>query len=537
MNDNYPNEVAPVWWQPHKTHPIWPKDHWQALLEENQKNLFIIIDPATNQAGLGCGGRLVVSTHQPPTPSYPVRAVVPGLYAEQLGSEEFRRVHGLRFAYVGGSMARGIASPELVMALGQIGALGFYGAAGVPLNDLENNLQRLSQHFSPHGQSWGANLIHSPTTPELEEKVVDLYLKYGVIRVEASAFMHLRPSVVRYACTGLQMAKDGKVKRRNYVFAKVSRPEVAKHFMCSPPQSILNELVAAGKLTQHEAECALKIPVAEDITVESDSGGHTDNRPMTALFSRLSALRAELNAPIRLGLAGGLGTPEALAAAFSLGADYVLLGSVHQATLEAGISESAKKILAQMDIADVGMTASADMFEQGIKVQVLTLGTLMAAHGNKLYGLYKTYASPEEIPAKELSWLETRIFREPLPQAWQKVCERALKRNPERVNEAEQDPKRKMAMLFRAYLGQSSQWPIEGNLERKADYQIWCGPAMGAFNAWTKNSFLAAPENRTIEQVALNLLQGATSVMRAQQIRLLGVPIPNCSYVPRPLVT
>ncbi|MCP4932817.1 MAG: hypothetical protein GY927_01125 [bacterium] len=175
------------------------------------------------------------------------------------------------------------------------------------------------------------------------------------------------------------------------------------------------------------------------------------------------------------------------------------------------------------------------MFEQGIKVQVLTRGTLMAAHGNKLYRLYKTCASLEEFPAKELSWLENKIFREPLEQAWQKVCERAANKNPERITEAEQDPKRKMSMLFRAYLGQSSRWPIEGNLERKADYQIWCGPAMGAFNAWTKNSFLAAPENRTIEQVALNLLQGATLVMRAQQIRLMGVPLPNYRYTPRPL--
>ena len=66
-----------------------------------------------------------------------------------------------------------------------------------------------------------------------------------------------------------------------------------------------------------------------------------------------------------------------------------------------------------------------------------------------------------------------------------------------------------MALVFRAYLGQSSRWAITGDPSRRADYQIWCGPAMGAFNAWVRGSFLEDPAARTVVQVARNLMGGS----------------------------
>ena len=80
--------------------------------------------------------------------------------------------------------------------------------------------------------------------------------------------------------------------RGNHPFAKVSRPEVARCFMLPAPEEILAKLASEGKLTRKEADCAKEIPLAEDITAESDSGGHTDNRPISTLFSRLADLRA-----------------------------------------------------------------------------------------------------------------------------------------------------------------------------------------------------------------------------------------------------
>ena len=94
-----------------------------------------------------------------------------------------------------------------------------------------------------------------------------------------------------------------------------------------------------------------------------------------------------------------------------------------------------------------------------------------------------------------------------------------------------------MGLLFRSYLGLSSRWAIGDDSKRRLDYQIWCGPAMGAFNGWTEGSFLAEPERRTVAQVALNFLEGAAAVTRAQQLRSFGVPVPGSAFDfrPRPL--
>src|SRR5207253_1273846 len=101
-------------------------------------------------------------------------------------------------------------------------------------------------------------------------------------------------------------------------------------------------------LTAEEATLGKNLPIAEDITIESDSGGHTDNRPLGPLFSSIMQLRNELcskhNYPVmpRLGAAGGLGTPSSVAAAYALGAAYVCVGSVHQSCVESGVSDGAK---------------------------------------------------------------------------------------------------------------------------------------------------------------------------------------------------
>ena len=75
-----------------------------------------------------------------------------------------------------------------------------------------------------------------------------------------------------------------------------------------------------------------------------------------------------------------------------------------------------------------------------------------------------------------------------------------------------------MALVFRWYLGKSSRWANSGADDRQVDYQIWCGPAMGAFNEWARGSFLENPDCREFETVAMNLLFGACVVMRRLRI-------------------
>jgi hypothetical protein len=80
-----------------------------------------------------------------------------------------------------------------------------------------------------------------------------------------------------------------------------------------------------------------------------------------------------------------------------------------------------------------------------------------------------------------------------------------------------------MALAFRWYLGLSSHWANSGEPTRKADYQVWCGPAMGAFNDWVKGSFLERAENRQVVTVGMNILYGAAVLLRANALRCQSV--------------
>jgi trans-AT polyketide synthase, acyltransferase and oxidoreductase domains len=449
----------------------------------------------------------------------------------------------VRFPYVSGAMAHGIASPRLVLAMARAELLAFYGSAGVPLEDVEASILAIQSELGDLAASWGSDLIHTPHDPTLEEKLVDLYLNHGVRRVSASAFMRLTPAVVRYACTGLSLAPDGSVRRDNHLFAKLSRPETARLFMSPAPAEIVTALVSRGLLSDREASLATHVPLAEDITVEADSGGHTDNRPLTALLPAILELRAELQdahryrRATRIGAAGGIGTPGAVAAAFSLGAAYVMTGSTNQASAEAGTSDLAKDMLAAADLTDVAMAPSPDMFEMGVKVQVLKRGTMFASRASLLRELYRTHSGLEDLPAEVIARIEREIFQRPVGEVWEETRAFFASRDPREIERAERDPKHKMALVFRWYIGLASHWAIQGLSNRKMDFQIWCGPAMGAFNRWARGSFLAERANRGVVQIALNLLEGAAIITRAQQLRSIGLPVPDAafSYHPRPL--
>ena len=469
-----------------------------------------------------------------------IAGALPPLYPEWLGDRSFQESLGVRFPYCVGPMANGIASAPLVIAAARAGVLAFFGAAGLSPATVEANLSTIKAALAG-GEPWGSNLIHSPNEPSLEETIVDLYLKHEIVRVDASAFMDITPAVVRYSAKGLRLRHDGAVERRNRILAKISRPEVAKRFIEPPPDSLLSDLVARGGITSAEANLAKRIPIAEDITVESDSGGHTDNRPLGSLFPTIAALRDEIatargyTTPIRIGAAGGLGTPASVASAFALGASYVMTGTVNEAAVESGLSEAGRLLLAQAGIADVAMAPAADMFEMGVKVQVLRRGTMFATRAQKLYDAYMAYDSIESLPAGVRSRLESEIFKVPLETIWDDTRAFWEQRDPHEVERANKDPHHRMALCFRWYLGKASRWANAGEPSRIMDYQIWCGPAMGAFNTWARGSFLEDPKSRQVGQIALNFLEGAAVIARAQQVRTFGVPVPPSAFEFRPV--
>jgi trans-AT polyketide synthase/acyltransferase/oxidoreductase domain-containing protein len=362
---------------------------------------------------------------------------------------------------------------------------------------------------------------------------VKLYLEHNIRLISAAAFMRMTLPLVYYRVKGIYRDQNNYIISPNRIIAKVSRIEIARQFFAPPPEKLVTQLLESGLITQEEAELSQKIPMAQDLTAEADSGGHTDNRPALALFPTMIALKNELmekyqyKTPLCLGMAGGIATPESAAAAFGMGAAYILTGSINQSCVEADVCEDVKKLLCQAEQADVAMAPAADMFEIGARVQVLKRGTLFPVRAEKLYQLYKAHACFEEISEKSRKEIEDKFLQSGFEDAWQSTRKFFETRgNAKEIQRAESDPKHKMALVFKSYLGQSSNWAINGIPERKMDYQIWCGPAIGAFNQWAKGTFLESHENRKTAEVALNLLFGACICIRTSFLRVQGIELP-----------
>ncbi|GJM04378.1 MAG: 2-nitropropane dioxygenase [marine bacterium B5-7] len=461
--------------------------------------------------------------------AYSHLAFVPKQSIQALGNKQFCQDYGLKYPYMTGSMANGIASVELVEVIAKADMLASFGAAGLSLAEVEKAIQRLQAAIPD--KPFCFNLIYSPNEKGHEDAIVDLYLRYGVELVETSAYMKLTLPVVRYRVKGIHKDAQGNIVVPNRIIAKASRVELASKWFSPPPEKLLNELLAQGAITNEEAELAKEIPMAQDLTVEADSGGHTDNRPAITLLPTMLALRDQIQAEynyaheLRVGAAGGIATPASALGAFAMGAAYIVTGTVNQACKESGSSDIVRNMLANTGQADVTMAPAVDMFEMGVKLQVLKRGSMFAMRGNKLYEIYKTYASIEEIPATDKANLEKTIFKMSLEDVWQKTYEFFSERDPSQVEKANQDPKHKMALIFRWYLGLSSRWANAGVEDRQVDYQVWCGPAMGAFNEWTKGTFLATPDQRNAVTVAMNIMYGAAVLSRANGILKQGVEL------------
>ena len=452
-------------------------------------------------------------------------AVIPGCRWRTWETRDFRGRHGLRFPCMSGAMANGIGSVEIVEAMARGGFLGVFGSAGLSLGAIEHATDRIEE-FAGDSLPFGMNLIHSPGEPELESAVVDLYLRRGVTLVEASAFLNLTLPVVRYRVAGISRDASGRMVAPNRIIAKVSRVEVASKFMAPPPDAVP---ARAGRRRARSRRAGGAGPRGSRWPRTSPrkptrAGTPTISR-RSSLLPTMLALRDQMQAqhgydrPLRVGAAGGISTPWAAAAAFAMGAAYVVTGSVNQSCVEAGTSDAVRRMLAQAQQADVAMAPAADMFEMGVKVQVLE-----ARHALRDAGRQALRALPDPRrawsdfpPTERASSGEDDL---PGPARRRSGSRRRTifaKRDPSRIERAERDPKQKMALVFRWYLGhvvalgQRRRAVADGRLPdlvRPGDGGVqrlgprarsWSSPRIGGWST-----------------VALNILYGAAVLTRGR---------------------
>lgn len=441
--------------------------------------------------------------------------------AESLGSAEFKKDYGLRYAYLAGAMYKGIASRELVCAMGKAGMMGYLGTGGLDLEKIAAAIVFIKAELAD-GQPFGMNLLCDLENPAHEAQTVELFLQHDIRYVEAAAFMRMTPSLVHWRLKGLKRGADGTIQRPRRTLAKLSRPEVAAAFMQPAPEAIVKALLADGKITSLEAELSQSIPMADEICVEADSAGHTDQGVAYALMPTIVVLREEMMAKyrydrqIKVGAAGGIGTPAAAAAAFVMGADFILTGSINQCTVEAGTSDAVKDLLQDLNVQDTGFAPAGDMFEIGARVQVANRGLFFPARANKLYELYQRHDSIDAIDAKTQRQIQDRYFKRSFDEVWSETRSYYLRAQPGKLAEIEKNPKQRMAAIFRWYFIHTTRLAMRGSEDQKVDYQIHCGPAMGAFNQWVKGTELQSWRNRHVADIALKLITGAANVLNSR---------------------
>lgn len=437
-----------------------------------------------------------------------------------LGSKAFCEDYGVKLPYVAGAMYRGVASVELVTRLGKANMLGYFGTGGLGLSEIENSIRRIKSELS-NGESFGMNLLHHFGDQEMEMKTIDLYLKEGIRFIEASAFMQMTKALVYFRVKGLKRDSNGKIIGSNRIMAKISRPEVAEVFMNPAPERLLKQLIKEGRITPSEADLAKNIPMSYDICVEADSGGHTDAGIAMVILPVIQQQREDIQRKlnlthrIRVGLAGGIGTPESVVCAFMMGADFVLTGSINQCTVEAGTSDLVKDLLQEMNVQDTDYAPAGDMFEMGAKVQVLKKGVLFSPRANKLYTLYNQYESLEVLPENVRKQLEKNYFKRSLDEIWEDAkTYHQSKGNHDAIEKAEKNGKLKMGMVFKWYFGFSSSVALKGEATRKVDFQVHTGPALGAFNQWVKGTKLESWRERHVDKIGEMLMEASTQLFQ-----------------------
>ncbi len=446
--------------------------------------------------------------------------------ATKLGSASFRKDYGIDYCYVAGSMYKGTASKELVIRMGKAKMLSFLGTGGLSLQRISEDIDAI-QNALQRNEPYGMNLLHNLNDPNFEMKTVELYLEKGVESVEASAYMQITEALVYFHTSGFERRADGTVMNKHRILAKVSRPEVAESFMKPAPEKLVNRLLEAGRITKEQMDLAKDQPMSYDICVEADSGGHTDSGVAMVLLPSIQRLREDIqkkyqySRSIRVGLAGGIGTPESAASAFVMGADFVLTGSINQCTVEAKTSDAVKDLLEGINVQDTGYAPSGDMFEIGSKVQVLKKGVLFPARANKLYALYSQYNSLEDIPEKTILQLEKNYFKKTIPEIWEDTKRHFMEQGKEEeIAKAEQRPRHKMGLIFRWYFGFSTRMAFSGNLDNKVDFQIHTGPALGAFNQWVKGSEMERWRNRHVDEIGEKLMEATGELLHDTLIKI-----------------
>jgi hypothetical protein len=132
----------------------------------------------------GMPGQMTVSTDAPEQEKMCFR--LPNLTAQDFGDAEFKKTYGLKYAMYGGAMANGIASSDMVIALGKCGCMGSYGAGGMRLETVAQEIDKIKAALGD--KPYMINML-SNRNGDMEMQLAQMLVEKNVPAVEASAYI------------------------------------------------------------------------------------------------------------------------------------------------------------------------------------------------------------------------------------------------------------------------------------------------------------------------------------------------------------
>ncbi len=456
-------------------------------------------------------------------------AMLPPQKLSDLGNKSFQKTHGVNYSYCVAPFEREVCNPELVASLINNGILAFCPVDYMSNHKVNETISKLRSLTD--GKAFGLGFKYHPHHPSLEESMMELFVSADVPLLYISHYVQATKALVHYRLTGVFADEKGNPLAKHQLFVRVPHAGLAEYFSQPAPTDIIEALVADGKLTEEEGQLGLKLPLSQDIVVDGDVSRAGGKQDVVSLFPSLRhslrKTRTSRKCEVRIGVAGELATPEAVNAAFKMGADFVVTGAVNGLAKEAGGSQKRKELLAKAKPEDFTTAPSYEYLDADFRVRVTKFGTMFATKASRLEELYRSTDSLEALTREGLSFMEKKIFLCSLTEAYEKAEPFLRQWWPALVEQATTSPKIRASLLLKWYLYESSQWAIDGIKERQMDYQVRGDSAVGSFNIWRENSDFADLENISAKQIALNLLKGAAVISRMQVLREHGVPIPK----------
>ena len=147
---------------------------------------------------------------------------LPNLTAEDFGDPQFKKDYGLKCALYDGAMANGIASGDMVIALGKAGCMGSYGSGGQRLEIVSQEIDKMKAALQ--GKPFLVNMF-SNRNADMEMKLAQLLINKEVLGMEASAYVIPSEALAYFRVRGIH-EENGRIVIPHKIIAKVSREEV-----------------------------------------------------------------------------------------------------------------------------------------------------------------------------------------------------------------------------------------------------------------------------------------------------------------------